>query len=216
MNPFLISALGVAVCRGRNLAEPLLSTSTVRQTLRTDGFSLVDMLIVMGLIATLSAISMPLIQDMANSIALGQARRIVHSELQQARMKSVTSNNVMRVRFNCPAAGQFRMLELLGTPTAPAPQDTAANRCSDTTYPFPPADQNPVTLPNQDGPIRRLDPRVSFGAVQTIEFRPTGTAYSVNADGTSGPPLAGNGVAITLTKGTETRSVTVNALGKIQ
>ena len=130
---------------------------------------------------------------MANSIALGQARRIVHSELQQARMKSVTSNLVMRVRFNCPAAGQFRMLELLGTPSAPAPQDTAANRCSDTMYPFPPADQNPVTLPNQDGPIRRIDPRVSFGAVQTIEFRPTGTAYSVNPDGTSGPPLAGDG-----------------------
>ena len=76
--------------------------------------------------------------------------------------------------------------------------------------------ENPVTLPNQDGPIRRLDPRVSFGAVQTIEFRPTGTAYSVNPDGTSGPPLPGTGVAITLTKGTEVRSVTVNALGKIQ
>jgi type II secretory pathway pseudopilin PulG len=207
----------VAGCRGRNLAEPLLPTSTVRQTLRTDvGFSFVDVIVVTALIATLSAISLPLIQDMANSIALGQARRIVHSELQQARMKSVTSNLVMRVQFNCPAAGQFRMLELLGTPSVPAPQATAANRCSDTAYPFPAADNNPVTLPNQDGPIRRIDPRVSFGAVQTIEFRPTGTAYSVNPDGTSGPPLPGTGVAITLTKGTEVRSVTVNALGKIQ
>ena len=203
--------------RGGFLAEPLLPTSTVRQTLRTDGgFSLVDLIVVTALLATLSAISIPLIQNMANVIALGQARRIVHSELQQARMKSVTSNLVMRVQFNCPAAGQFRMVELLGTPAVPAPQATAANRCSDTAYPFPAADNNPVTVPNQDGPIRRLDPRVSFGAVQTIEFRPTGTAYSVNPDGTSGPPLPGTGVAITLTKGTEVRSVTVNALGKIQ
>ena len=207
----------MAGSRGRNLAEPLLPTSTVRQTLRTEaGFSLVDVIIVTVLIATLSAISLPLIQDMANSIALGQARRIVHSELQQARMKSVTSNRVMRVRFNCPAAGQFRMVELVGTSSVPGPQDTAANRCSDTVHPFPAADQNPVTLPNLDGPVRRIDPRVSFGAVQTIEFRPTGTAYSVNPDGTSGPPLPGSGVAITLTKGTEVRSVTVNALGKIQ
>jgi hypothetical protein len=207
----------VAGCRGLILAEPLLPTPTVRQTLRTDaGFSLVDVIIVTGLIATLSAISIPLIQNIGEAIALNQARRLVHSELQHARMKSVTSNLVMRVQFNCPAAGQFRMLELLGTPSAPTPQATAANRCSDTVYPHPPADQNPVTLPNQDGPIRRIDPRVSFGAVQTIEFRPTGTAYSVNGDGTSGPPLPGTGVAITLTKGTEVRSVTVNALGKIQ
>jgi Tfp pilus assembly protein FimT len=207
----------VARCRGCSLAEPLLPTSTVRQTLRTDaGFSLVDVIIVTGLIATLSAISIPVIQNVGEAIALNQARRLVHSELQHARMKSVTSNLVMRVQFNCPAAGQFRMLELLGTPSAPAPQATAANRCSSTVYPFPPADQNPVTLPNQDGPIRQIDPRVSFAAVQTIEFRPTGTAYSVNGDGTSGPPLPGTGVAITLTKGTEVRSVTVNALGKIQ
>jgi type II secretory pathway pseudopilin PulG len=207
----------VAGCRGRNLAEPLLSTSTVRQTLRTDvGFTLVDVIIVTALIATLSAISIPLIQNVGEAIALNQARRIVHSELQQARMKSVTTNRVMRVRFNCPAAGEFRIVELIGTSSVPGPQDTAANRCSDTTYPFPPADQNPVTLPNLDGPVRRIDSRVTFGAVQTIEFRSTGTAYSVNPDGTSGPPLAGEGVAITLTKGTEVRSVTVNALGKIQ
>jgi Tfp pilus assembly protein FimT len=172
------------------------------------------MVIAMALIATISAIAIPAIKDFNEAVALGQAQRMVQSELQQARMKSVTTNKVMRVRFNCPAAGQFRMLELIGTSSIPAPQDTAANRCNQTVYPFPP-DNNALTLPNHDGPIRRIDPRVSFGAVQTIEFRPTGTAYSVNTDGTAGPPLAGDGIALTVTKGNTTKTVTVNALGKI-
>ena len=121
------------------------------------------------------------------AIALNQARRIVHSELQHARMKSVTSNLVMRVQFNCPAAGQFRMLELLGTQQPPRPRP-AANRCSGTVYPFRRlVEPRHAAEPGRTHPPDR--PAVSFAAVRTIEFRPTGTAYSVNGDGTSGPPL---------------------------
>ena len=173
------------------------------------------MVVVMTLIAIIAAMSVPVIQDFGNAVALGQAQRMVASELQQARMMSVTTNRVIRVRFNCPANQQFRMVELIGTPTIPAAQDTAANRCNSTTYPYPASDNNPVTLPNHDGALRRIDPRVSFGNVQTIEFRPTGMAYSVNADGTASLPLAGNGVALTVTKGQDVKTVTVNALGKI-
>ena len=173
------------------------------------------MVIVMMLIAALSAMAVPILKDFDGAIALGQAQRLVHSELQQARMKAVTTNRVIRVRFNCPAAQQFRMVELIGTPTVPAAEDIAANRCSETVYPFPPADNSVITMPNLDGPIRRIDPRVSFGAVQTIEFRPTGIAYSVNGDGSSGPPLATAGIGITVTKDSQVKTVTVNALGKI-
>jgi hypothetical protein len=121
----------------------------------------------------------------------------------------------MRVHFNCPAQDQFRTVELIGTSSIPAPQDTAANRCNQAVYPFPAADTNPVTFPNQDGPVRFLDSTVSLGAVQTIEFRPSGMAYSVNGDGTSTVPLAGNGVALTMTKGSKSKTITVNALGRI-
>lgn len=174
------------------------------------------MIIVVAILGTLSAIAVPTVQRIGDSIALGQAQRLVQSTLQQARLKSVTSNRIIRVRFNCPVAGQFRMVELIGTPRIPAPQDTAANRCSGTAYPFPAADANPLTLPNHDGPIRTMNSAVTFQAVQTIEFRPTGTAWSVNADGTSTTPLPGNGVSITVKKGSSLKAVTVNALGKVQ
>ena len=197
------------------MAIPLLTLWAVRQTVRSStGFTVIDMVIVITLIAIISAMSVPIIKDFGDAVALGQAQRLVQAELQQARMKAVTSNRIMRVRFDCPAAKQFRTVELIGTPTFPALQDTAGNRCSDTVYPYP-ADNNTLTLPNQDGPVRRIDPRVSFGATQTIEFRPTGLAYLVNADGTSNVVLPGNGVAITVTKSGSVKTVTVNSLGKI-
>jgi Tfp pilus assembly protein FimT len=174
------------------------------------------MIVVMVLLATLSAMAIPVMRDFNGNIVLGSAQRMVASELQQARMKAVTTNRVVRIRFNCPAANQFRTVELIGTSSIPVAQDTASNRCSDAVYPYPPSDINPVTLPNHDGPLRRIDPKVSLGSVQTIEFRPSGMAYSVESDGTSTLPLAGNGVSLTVTKGSETRTVTVNALGKIQ
>jgi hypothetical protein len=177
--------------------------------------------VVMAIIGILSAIAIPQVARIGDAIALGEAQRMIQSELQRARLKAVTTNRVIRVRFNCPAVGQFRMVELVGTSSIPAPADIAANRCSETAYPFPSADSNPITLPNQDGPIRRMNSAVSFdGVPPTIEFRPSGTAWSVDPnDWTSTTPLAGpggNGVSITVKKGSATKAVTVNALGKVQ
>jgi prepilin-type N-terminal cleavage/methylation domain-containing protein len=187
----------------------------VRNTLRSaPGFTLIETVVALMLFATLAAISVPLWKDFDDAIALSRSERLVQTELQRARMGAVTTNHILRVRFNCPAAGQFRTVELIGTPTVPAAQDTAADRCSSTVYPFPPADNNAVTLPNLDGPVVRIDSKTTFTASQTIEFRPTGIAYTVNANGTSGTMIAGD-AAITVTKGNKTKTVTVNALGKI-
>ena len=173
------------------------------------------MIIVVALLATLLGISVPVIQDTMNGIVHGQAQQLVESELQQARLKAVTTNRIVRVKFNCPGAGQFRTIELIGTTGAPAPADIAANRCSASVYPYPPTDQNVLTLPNLDGPVRRIDSRVTFGAAPTIEFRPGGGAYAVNTDGTSTAFATGE-ASITLVKGNVVKTVKVNSLGKVE
>jgi hypothetical protein len=128
----------------------------------------------------------------------------------------VTTNRPFRVRFNCPVNGAYRRTELIGTPGKPAAEDTAANRCSAAAYPYPSADLNPLTRPNHDGPIRELASSVEFGAVQTIEFWPDGTAHIDDGGVDEWPAIDGAGVAITLKKGAVVKTVTVNGLGKIQ
>jgi hypothetical protein len=69
-----------------------------------------------------------------------------------------------------------------------------------------------MTRPNYDGPVR---PTSSGAAVSSsvIEFRPDGTAHEV-VDGTA-QPITGS-VTITVTRRSKTKTVTINAAGKIQ
>src|SRR5215213_5624244 len=97
---------------------------TVRRY-RVSGFTLVELLVTVALIAIVSAMAVPLLASVGESIKLGQATREVERELQTARLRAVTSNQPIRFRFNCPAAGQYRMTELIGTPAVPAGADGA-------------------------------------------------------------------------------------------
>ena len=173
------------------------------------------MVFVMLIAGILGAIAIPTLQDIQNSMAIGEAQRRIASELQQARLQAVSTNRPFRVRFNCPSAGYYRTVELIGTPTLQDAADNAANRCSPALYPSPPADVNPLTRPNHDGPVRRLDPKVAFGAVETIEFWPDGTAHYQDGDINPAWAVIPDKVSITVTKGTVVKTVTVNGLGKI-
>ena len=180
------------------------------------GFSLVELLMVTALVSIVSVIGMPLLGQISGTIELGEAARQVERELQSARMAAVSANHPVRVMFNCPATGEYRIVELIGTPAVPAAADGVVGRCSDITYPFPAPDNNPITRPNTDGPLRRLAAQVSFTTVTTIEFWPDGTAHT-NTGGTNPwPPIAAAGTNIVLTRGGKTRSILVNGIGKIQ
>ena len=180
------------------------------------GFSLVEVLVVVALVGIMSVVGLPLLGGMRNSIELGEAARQVERELQSARMTAVSANQPMRVMFNCPNTGDYRMVELIGTPSVPAAADGTIGRCSTTTYPFPAPDNNPVSRPNNDGPLRTLSSNVTFTTVTTIEFWPDGTAHT-NTGGTNPwPPIAAPGTYIVLTRGTVTKSILVNGVGKIQ
>lgn len=169
------------------------------------GFSLVELMMVVALIGTMAAIAVPVMKDLTASIKLSEASRMVERELQNARLKAVSTNRALRVRPNCPAAGYIRTVELLGTA-----EDAASNRCNQTTYPFPAPDQDVITRPNFDGPVRTI-PNGATVTDAIIEFRPDGTALEVVA-GVSQP--IGTEVTITITRG-KFKLVTINGAGKV-
>jgi type II secretory pathway pseudopilin PulG len=181
------------------------------------GFSMVDLVVVVGIIGVVSAITIPLMLGAIDRMRLGQAAREVERELHQAKQRAVGKSSVVRVHFNCPTAREFRSVELIGTISAPTAADTATiARCSKTTYPFPAGDNNPLTRPNLDGPPRFLDPTVAFGVVQSIEFWPDGTAHYNNAGANPWPMIPAAGATLTMVKSGVTKTITVNGLGRVQ
>ncbi len=174
------------------------------------------MVVVAAVIAIVSAIAVPNIIGMLDAMRLGQAAREVERELQAAKLKSVSAHRPVRVRFNCPAAGQFRIVELIGSASLPDAADGTASRCAEADFPYPAADQDPVTRPNLDGPLRRLDSRVSFGDVRTLEFWPDGTAHHDTGAGNPWPVVPADGISLTLTHRYSTATIRVNGLGRIE
>jgi prepilin-type N-terminal cleavage/methylation domain-containing protein len=180
------------------------------------GFSLVELLVTTALIVIVSAMAVPLMTNASDLIKLSQSAREVERELQTARLKAVSANQAMRVRFDCPAAKQYRMVELVGTPSVPAAADGAANRCSLSNYPYPTPDNDMLTRPNNDGPLRWVDPSVSFSQAATIEFWSDGTAHTNNGGVNPWPAIPSPGTNIILSRNGKTRTILVNSVGKVQ
>jgi type II secretion system protein H len=180
------------------------------------GFSLVELLMVVALVGIVSVIGLPLLGQVSGTIELGEAARQLERELQSARITAVSANQPVRVMFNCPVDQQYRMVELIGTPKTPAAGDGVVSRCSETTYPFPAPDNNPITRPNNDGPLRRLPTLVTITTSTTIEFWPDGSAHTNTGGADPWPPIASPGTNIILTRSGKTKTILVNGIGKIQ
>jgi len=183
------------------------------------GYTLIEIMLTLIVFAILAGAAVPQFMDLTGNMRLAQGVREVERELQTARLKAVTSNRAIRVRFNCPTVGQYRMVELIGTPSDPDTDDDPdeLGRCSISDYPYPPADVNRLTLPNHDGPLRTLHSSLSFGAADDLEFWPDGSAHQLDvAESTPWPVVSTTGTAVTLTKGTSVGVIEVNGLGKIQ
>ena len=183
------------------------------------GFTLVDILATLAIIGTVSAMAVPQVIDAVDSMRLGMSLRDVERELQFARLKAVSTNRPMRVRFDCPSAGKIRAVELIGTPAVPDANDADAvlNRCSETAYPYLPTggDHSRLTRPNNDGPVRTLYPGTTFTAKQTLEFWPNGTVHNAcQANCDAGPAQIAT-VTLTLSRKGKTKNITVNGFGKI-
>jgi prepilin-type N-terminal cleavage/methylation domain-containing protein len=194
----------------------------MRQQRDVRGFSLVEMVLVVAIIAIVSGIAVPQILNSSRQMKLSGAARQVERELQTARMKAVKSNRAIRVRFNCPSAKQFRIVELLGSPQTPAADDadsSAAARCNTTNYPYPDNDPEFFAIPNNDGPLQTLPREVDFGSVQTIEFWADGSAHVQTGTTNPWPVIGTAGLSLTMQDvkypSTMVKTITVNGLGKI-
>ena len=173
---------------------------------------MIEMILVLAVFVVLSSMAVPALLAFGDRMKLGQGQRDVERELQMARLKAVTANRRMRVLFNCPAAGQYRRVEVIGSAA-----DDAADRCSEAKYPILPPDRNPLTRPNFDGAIRYLPLKVSFGAASGLQFAPDGTVMYQNAGvWIDVPDPDGTTVTLTKTGTTDVARITVNHLGKIQ
>jgi len=76
---------------------------------RTDGFSLIELMIVVGLIAVLGGIAVPQVVAGMRVYSLISASQEVVSTIRAARAQAVGRNITLRVRFNFPAAGQYQI-----------------------------------------------------------------------------------------------------------
>jgi prepilin-type N-terminal cleavage/methylation domain-containing protein len=171
------------------------------------GFSLNELMLVIAVSGTMMAIAVPVMTDLGESTKLSSAARELERELQSARLKAVTSNQVLRVRLNCPAAGYYRTVEYLN-----GPEDSQTNRCLLGAYPFPAGDTDLMTRPNYDGPLRML-PHGATVTGDVLEFHPDGTAFRLVSNVAT---AITSPVTITVTRKGKSKAMTINGAGKIQ
>jgi len=190
------------------LAAPLLNRGvSMFHSLRVQrGFSLTELMLIVAIAGTLMAMAVPVMTDITATIKLNEATRMIERELQDARLKAVSTNRPLRVRTNCPTTGFIRTVEVLSTAV-----DAAANRCLQTAFPFP-ADDNLMTRPNYDGPVRVI-PNGATVATVTYQFQPDGTVMQVVSNVAT---MMAAEQTVTITRKNHSRSVKVNGAGKIQ
>ena len=179
-----------------------MRTSTAR-----DGFTLVEVLVVIAVIAILAGVSVPQIGGLMRRYALNSATRQVASVIRSSRYTAVSKNRIVRVRFNCPAAGQFRVVEVVGS----AAVDNDVNRCSETNYGYP--DPDTAAAPDVDGPIHRLPSDAQFVGVQDIQFDTQGRAQRLI--GCPACVAAAAPATVVTGNGYETQTLTISASGQV-
>ena len=81
---------------------------------RTEGFSLVELMIVMAVIAVLAGMTVPTIAAGMKRYTVLSAGQEVAGVIRSARMQAISRNATLTVQLNIPAAGQYRIVDVGG------------------------------------------------------------------------------------------------------
>lgn len=154
----------------------------------TRGFTIFELLIVMALIGIFAAMGIPTLQESTRRNALWTASETIGTQVRQARLKAISRNRSFRIRFDCPSARQFRVLEVTGNSTI----DNATNRCS--------------LYQTHDSGIYAMPTSVTYG---------TPPVLTVNSRGIYSASSGSIPATITVTNGSSSRAVEVSATGQI-
>ena len=175
------------------------------------GFTLIEVLITTVVTIAIGAMLVPKISNLMQSQRARTAARAVERELQSARLKAVTSSKRMRVKLNCPVAGQLRVVEVTGV----AATDNASNRCDEVAFPFPGPRDALRSTPSLDAPLVRLAQGTTItSVVTTFEFGPRGDAGQVGLTGIAA--TLANETTVTVTRAGWTSAIRINPIGKIR
>ncbi|MSO62352.1 MAG: hypothetical protein EXQ50_09715 [Acidobacteria bacterium] len=146
-----------------------------------------ELLVTMGLIAVLSAIAIPVLSGSTARNSVWTASETIGTQIRQARLKAISRNRSFRIRFDCPEAWQFRVLEVTGNSTI----DNATDRCS--------------LYQTYDSGVYAMPSNVTYGTPPVLTVNSRGVFSSTGSIPAS----------ITVTNGSSSRELSVSATGQI-
>jgi len=159
-----------------------------------EGYTLFELLVAIAMLAILGGIALPVVFSAVQRNEVWTASESVGAQIRQARLKAISRNQSFRVRFDCPAAGQVRVLEVTGDATI----DAAVDRCSD----YQEADSGILQMPS--------------GVSYELEGGGSVPVLTVNSRGNYSAAGLGMPVQINIGYGGYTfRSVTVSGAGQL-
>lgn len=172
------------------------------------GFSLLELVVVIAVTSILFVMTGLQIQAAMRRYTLTTATQTVSAAVRAARYQAVAKNRTLRLRFNCPAPGQFRLVEFVNDPAI----DQAVDRCSETAYPFP--DQDAAVRPDFDGPAQILSQQATIAAVSDLQIDVTGRITPlINCPNcVTAPPPA----VVNVSNSYENRTITISGSGQVR
>lgn len=158
--------------------------------LQERGFTLLEVLVVLGMIGIITAISVPVFIESNARNAIWTASERVGALIRQTRLKAISQNTAYRVHFACPSAGNIRALVMTGDPAV----DDDAGRCG-------------LSM-DGDTDVMELPPAVTYTAGEATYLEVTGRGV-FTAEGAAIP------LTIDVNHAASTRTLTVSATGQI-